>query len=228
MKNIIFRLVTIFNLTFSIVLLTPSFFDPLGFRKEREAKNACFLHHYGVVSHRESFYALKYNHWQKEMWQPFVTTNVTRTAKQHKLFLHASQWIFVLYRWWQVQFCFRKKTLKSIRSNFLTRFLVLCFYAAVSIGLEQREFWEFRPLRHTVVKYIDKKRGTKNACGPERDLAFFVLRQSKKCLTHLELLRELDEGGASIYLQLPPSKKCILGQYSMHTTFFAHGGPAVT
>ena len=56
----------------------------------------------------------------------------------------------------------------------------------------------------------------------------FVVRHSKKCLTHLELLRELDEGGASIYLQLPPSKKCILGQYSMHTTFFAHGGPAVT
>ena len=54
-------------------------------------------------------------------------------------------------------FAFEKKTLKSIRSNFLTRFLVLCFYAAVSIGLEQREFWEFRPLRHTVVKYIDKK-----------------------------------------------------------------------
>ena len=124
-----------------------------------------------------------------------------------------------------MQFCFRKKTLKSIRSNFLTRFLVLCFYAAVSIGLEQREFWEFRPLRHTVVKYIDKKRGTKNACGPERDLAFFVLRQSKKCLTHLELLRELDEGGASIYLQLPPSKKCILGQYSMHTTFFCSWRP---
>ena len=91
---------------------------------------------------------------------------------------------------------------------------------------EQREFWEFRPLRHTVVvKYIDKKRGTKNACGPERDLAFFVLRQSKKCLTHLELLRELDEGGASIYLQLPPSKKCILGQYSMHTTFFCSWRP---
>ena len=27
----------------------------------------------------------------------------------------------------------------------------------------------------------------------------FVVRHSKKCLTHLELLRQLDEGGAFIY-----------------------------
>ena len=39
--------------------------------------------------------------------------------------------------------------------------------------------------------------------------------QSKKCLTHLELLREGP--------QLPPSKKKAVGQYSMHTQlFFAH------
>ena len=52
-----------------------------------------------------------------------------------------------------------KKDTKINKIQFSHTFFVCSLFLRCSehwVG-EQREFWEFRPLRHTVVKYIDKK-----------------------------------------------------------------------
>ena len=58
-------------------------------------------------------------------------------------------------------FAFEKKTLKFYKINKIqfshTFFGSLFLRCSEHWVGEQREFWEFRPLRHTVVKYIDKK-----------------------------------------------------------------------
>lgn len=101
---------------------------------------------------------------------------------------------------------FEKKTLKSIRSNFLTRFLVLCFYAAVSIGLENRgNFGNFGPW-DTLLSSISIKKGNKKCMWPWKRLGLLCPSTEQKMPDTLRIIKGVG-WGRGLYISTTSSKQ---------------------